>query len=166
MSSSMRKIIPVVQSDDSSSPSANSSPSSASSTSPPPPPPSSTFSSRFRHQQGQELGSKLQNSFRAKERDQERTLRKLSLDSTASSSSSSSSSYGPPNGNRVVVGRERSPELQTDSDSNVPTETMLKFKGMSREDMIEVVIRMEAVMEEKGKRIADMEDYLDSLLLR
>ena len=164
MSSSMRKIIPVVQSDDSSSPSANSSPSSASSTSSPPPPPSSTFSSRFRHQQGQELGSKLQNSFRAKERDQERTLRKLSLDSTASSSSSSS--CGPPNGNRVVVGRERSPELQTDSDSNVPTETMLKFKGMSREDMIEVVIRMEAVMEEKGKRIADMEDYLDSLLLR
>ena len=162
MSSSMRKIIPVVQSDDSSSPSANSSPSSASSTSsPPPPPPSSTFSSRFRHQQGQELGSKLQNSFRAKERDQERTLRKLSLDSTASSSS-----CGPPNGNRVVVGRERSPELQTDSDSNVPTETMLKFKGMSREDMIEVVIRIEAVMEQKGKRIADMEDYLDSLLLR
>ena len=38
--------------------------------------------------------------------------------------------------------------MQTDSDSNVPTETMLKFKGMSREDMIEVVIRMEAVMEE------------------
>jgi Rab11 family-interacting protein 1/2/5 len=66
----------------------------------------------------------------------------------------------------VVVGREKSPDLQTDSDSNMPAETMVKFKGMSREDMIEVVIRMEAMMEEKGKRIADMEDYLDSLLLR
>ena len=93
-------------------------------------------------------------------------MRKLSLDSTASLSSSSSSSCGPPNGNRVVVGREKSPDLETDSDSNMPAETMVKFKGMSREDMIEVVIRMEAVMEEKGKRIADMEDYLDSLLLR
>ena len=69
-------------------------------------------------------------------------------------------------GSRVVVGREKSPDLQTDSDSNMPAETVVKFKGMSREDMIEVVIRMEAVMEEKGKRIADMEDYLDSLLLR
>ena len=66
----------------------------------------------------------------------------------------------------MVVGREKSPDLQTDSDSNMPAETMVKFKGMSREDMIEVVIRMEAAMEEKGKRIADMEDYLDSLLLR
>ena len=66
----------------------------------------------------------------------------------------------------MVVGREQSPDLQNDSDSNLPAEMMVKFKGMSREEVIEVVVRMEAMMEERGKRIADMEDYLDSLLLR
>ena len=50
-----------------------------------------------------------------------------------SNSSSSSSSQGPPEGTRVVLGRETSPSPLTGSGSKLPRELEQQFSGQTRE---------------------------------
>merc|ERR1719445_1618497 len=177
-----KKIIPV-QSD--SSESGPSSPTES------PQPPSLSLSARFRMSQGQDdqslqphqpLGQKLKNSFSFRDRKEPQNLsnrsdrsanqgRKHSVESQSSfrsTSSSSQGSQGPPHGTRVVLGRETSP-VQTVEDRNtgrLPGEVTSKFSGQSREDLIEMLVRLQGTVETQGKKVADLEDYIDGLLIR
>lgn len=71
-------------------------------------------------------------------------------------------------GERIIVGREKeknnqgSPQLQ----SRLSSEVLRKFEGKSREDLIEMVMKMEGKLDVQKKRVKDLEDYLDDLLLR
>lgn len=169
-----KKIIPVVQSEPESSPSPEEHPSS---------PVSSrtdtwereekkstgnSLSAKFRQVQQQgDLGSKLKNSFSFKDKRDGSGGRKESspAPSQPSSRTTSDSSLGPPNGTRVVLGRETSP-TPSNNKSRIPTEIMAKFQGQSREDLIELVVSLQGNAESQGKKLKDLEDYLDTLLIR
>jgi len=113
--------------------------------------------------------------------------RKVSVESTASTSSasssdssrsSSSSVSGPPDGlSRVVLGRDSSPDPDSPDDddesqysesgsSHVPEDVLERFSGQSREDLIEMVCFLQRTLETQGKKLADLEDYIDWMVLR
>ena len=135
-----KKIIPVVQSEPESSPSPEEHPSS---------PVSNrtdtwdreeknsvgnSLSAKFRQVQQQgDLGSKLKNSFSFKDKHDGLGSWKAESSpapSQPSSRTTSDSSLGPPNGTRVVLGRETSP-TPSNNKSRIPTEIMAKFQGRS-----------------------------------
>ena len=41
-----------------------------------------------------------------------------------------------------------------------------RFEGKSREDLIEMVVNLQASAEKHAKKQADLEDYIDSLLMK
>merc|ERR1712029_1198165 len=101
--------------------------------------------------------------------------RKVSVESTqstASNMSGESEQSGPPNGDRVVLGRDASPDPdisaspQLSTTANLPDEILQKFRGQSREDLIEMVCFLQRTVECQGKKLADLEDYIDSMVLR
>jgi len=156
---SKKKIIPVV------SDSSESSPSPEEPSTPIDSPQPSSISSRFRMSQrsilstqGEDammsLGQKLKNSYSFRDKKETKHYRKSSLESIGS--------QGPPHGTRIVLGRETSPVPK----SRLPQEILERFAGQSREDLIEMVISLQASVEEQGKRAADLEDYVDSLLVK
>jgi len=63
------------------------------------------------------------------------------------------------------LGRETSP-APSPPVSRIPREIMDRFSRQTREDLIEMVIRLQASVEEQGKKAADLEDYVDSLLIK
>ena len=79
------------------------------------------------------------------------------------------------------MGRETSP-APSPPVSRIPREIMDRFSRQTREvgeslwdlykhftfyqDLIEIVIRLQASVEEQGKKAADLEDYVDSLLIK
>lgn len=71
-------------------------------------------------------------------------------------------------GERIIVGREKdkngqsSPQMQ----SRLSSEVLRRFEEKSREDLIEMILQMEGNAEKQKKRVKDLEDYLDNLLLR
>lgn len=150
-----KKIIPVV------SDSSESSPSPDEPSTPLDSPQPSSISSRFRMSQRSlqgnndmaSLGQKLKNSYSFRERPDSKFSRRSSVESVCS--------QGPPHGTRIVLGRETSPIL-----SRVPQEIMDKFAGQTREDLIEMVVALQASVEQQGRKVADLEDYVDSLLIK
>lgn len=139
----------------------------------------------------QTLGQKLKNSYSFRDRKEPQNLsnrsqkqqqhsnsrRKNSIESQSSVRSNASvSSQGPPHGTRVVLGRETSPSPDTCHVSNdarqesvkprLPAEITDKFNGQTREDLIEMLVRLQGTVEGQGKKVADLEDYIDALLIR
>jgi len=154
-----KKIIPVV------SDSSESSPSPEEPSTPIDSPQPSSISSRFRMSQrsvlstqGEDsmmsLGQKLRNSYSFRDKPEKNHNRRSSMESIGS--------QGPPYGTRIVLGRETSPVPKC----RLPQEILERFAGQSREDLIEMVISLQASVEEQGKRAADLEDYVDSLLVK
>lgn len=171
-----KKMIIPVETDSDSSPSPDSSPSEFS------PTPLSTGlnSQRLRrsfHAQPDEVKDnkrtgmmgRLKNSYSFKDQIDDKKVngRKNSVDSTGSrhSRTMSDTSLGPPAGTRVVVGRETSP-IPPAVSKTLPQEVMERFKGQSREDIIEMVISLQATVEQQARKVGDLEDYIDSLLMR
>jgi len=130
------------------------------------------------------LGQKLKNSYSFRDRKEPQNLsnrsqqqqrRKNSIESQNSFRSTSSTcqgqgpqglDQGPPHGTRVVLGRETSPSRDLDSSLRLPAEIVDKYSGQTREDLIEMVVRLQSTVEGQGKKVADLEDYIDSLLIR
>merc|ERR1711988_1649981 len=72
-------------------------------------------------------------------------------------------------GTRVVLGRETSPDPTQsglEDDKRLPSEITNKFSGQTREDLIEMLVRLQSTVETQGKKVADLEDYIDGLLIR
>ncbi|KAF4532796.1 hypothetical protein B566_EDAN002646 [Ephemera danica] len=65
---------------------------------------------------------------------------------------------------RIIIGGES--EAPRISSSNMSQELMQKFQGKSREELVELVCELQGVVEHQKRRMKDMEDYLDNLLLR
>ena len=181
-----KKIIPVVQSEPESSPSPEQ-PSSPMSSPRPRDSASSTLgslSSRFRQSQALEpadLGNKLKNSFSKNLligcavctydshfvsgfKDKGDKAEKVATPGQQSRTTSNTS-LGPPSGTRVVLGRETSP-TPSSQNQRIPPEILAKFQGKTREDLIELVVGLQANAETQGKKLKDLEDYLDGLLIR
>jgi len=166
---SKKKIIPVQSDSSESSPEEPSTPVDS--------PQPLTFSSRFQstntfNQQAEveknmQLGQKLKNSYSFREKKESKFARKNSIESNSSrhSRTLSATSQGPPNDTRVVVGRETSP-TPCRSVSRIQRDIHDKFAGQSREELIEMVIKLKSGVEDQGKKIADFEDYIDSLLIK
>jgi len=161
-----KKIIPVVQSEPESSPSPEHPSSPISSPKPRDSSAGSTLgslSSRFRQSQAIEqsdLGNKLKNSFRFKDKGD-----KTEKVQGPGQRTTSNTSLGPPSGTRVVLGRETSP-TPSSQNQRIPPEILAKFQGKTREDLIELVVGLQANAETQGKKLRDLEDYLDGLLIR
>ncbi|PSN48987.1 hypothetical protein C0J52_03871 [Blattella germanica] len=58
---------------------------------------------------------------------------------------------------RIIVGGEN---------TRLPPELLQKYSGKSKEDLIEIICNLESSMEHQAKRLQDLEEYLDNLLLR
>jgi len=114
------------------------------------------------------LGLKLKNSYSFKEKNDEtsKSGRRNSIESNSSrhSRTHSDGSFGPPNGTRIVLGRETSP-LPNYSD-NIPQDLLAKYNGKSKQELLELVIGMERRLEYQTNKVGDLENYIDSLLIR
>lgn len=110
------------------------------------------------------LGLKLKTSYSfVRERNEPLgdDLRRNSVESN-NSRTFSDCSMGPPSaGTRVVLGRE-SPDVT----SRLPHDVLSRFNGKTREDLIEMVVALQAQMEDQGRKMGDLEDYIDNLLLK
>jgi len=67
---------------------------------------------------------------------------------------------------RIIIGGENDAAAVRSPPSRLPSEVLRKFEGKSREDLIEMVCTLEASVEHQSKKLKDLEDYLDNLLLR
>ena len=80
---------------------------------------------------------------------------------------------------RVVLGQEMSPDSvstssmsssdassDSNTSSNLSEELIQRFRGQSREDLIEMVCFLQRSVESQGKKLADLQDYIDSMVLR
>ncbi|XP_040565696.1 uncharacterized protein Rip11 isoform X1 [Lepeophtheirus salmonis] len=72
----------------------------------------------------------------------------------------------PPSGTRVVLGRETTPTPNSSHPSRISKETWDRFDGKSREDLIEMVIGLQSSVDCQNRKLSDMEDYIDSLLMK
>nr|XP_003701619.1 PREDICTED: rab11 family-interacting protein 2 [Megachile rotundata] len=67
---------------------------------------------------------------------------------------------------RIIIGGEDAIKNTTLIKSHLPHEVLTQFEGKSREDLIELALQLQAEVTEKKKRLNDLEDYIDALLLR
>ncbi|CAB3361496.1 Hypothetical predicted protein [Cloeon dipterum] len=67
---------------------------------------------------------------------------------------------------RIIIGGESEKPNPRMVATRLPQEVMDKFKDKSREELVELVCNLQCAVELQQKRIKDMEDYLDDLLLR
>jgi len=161
-----KKIIPVV------SDSSESSPSPEEPSSPVGSPRSGSLSFRFSNSKKKNqmeietMKDTLSNSFSFRER-KERNMPKNSDRSTSlhHSRTFSNGSQGPPHGTRIVLGRETSP-VPSQQGSKIPKEIMEKFGNKSREDLIEMVVMLQGQVDDQGRKVGDMEEYMDMLLVK
>jgi len=63
-------------------------------------------------------------------------------------------------GVRIVPGREAV------QDSNLPHEILALYNGKTREDLIEMVVNLQNAQDLQARKIIDLEDYIDNLLIR
>jgi len=71
----------------------------------------------------------------------------------------------PPSGTRRVPdGQEKTPS--PNGPQRIPHEVWDRFEGKSREDLIEAVVQLQSQLECQGKKQVELEDYLDSLLMK
>lgn len=50
--------------------------------------------------------------------------------------------------------------------SNLPHDVLVQYNGKTREDLIEMVINLKKTVDGQGKKIIDLEDYIDNLLIK
>ncbi|XP_076176888.1 rab11 interacting protein [Ptiloglossa arizonensis] len=67
---------------------------------------------------------------------------------------------------RIIIGGEDAIKSTAILKSHLPHEVLTQFEGKSREDLIELTLQLQAEVSEKKKRLTDLEDYIDALLLR
>ncbi|CAL7937221.1 unnamed protein product [Xylocopa violacea] len=67
---------------------------------------------------------------------------------------------------RIIIGGEDAMKSTGTVKSHLPHEVLAQFEGKSREDLIELTLQLQAEVTEKKKRLTDLEDYIDALLLR
>ncbi|XP_001607416.1 rab11 family-interacting protein 2 [Nasonia vitripennis] len=69
---------------------------------------------------------------------------------------------------RIIIGGEETNTTHstTTQQTRLPREIIEQFDGKSREDLIELVMKLQLDVADKKKRLHDMEDYIDALLLR
>lgn len=67
---------------------------------------------------------------------------------------------------RIIIGGEDAIKTPSMLKSHLPHEVLAQFEGKSREDLIELTLQLQAEVSEKKKRLTDLEDYIDALLLR
>ncbi|XP_014205724.1 rab11 family-interacting protein 2 [Copidosoma floridanum] len=72
---------------------------------------------------------------------------------------------------RIIIGGEESARVVDggggrSGGGRLPREIAEQFQGKSREDLIELVMQLQLDVADKKKRLHDMEEYIDSLLLR
>jgi len=91
-------------------------------------------------------------------------LRRNSVESN-NSRTYSDTSMGPPNGARVVLGRETSPSPDLNL-NRLPHDVLSRFNGKTREDLIEMVVALQGQVDQQGRKIGDLEDYIDNMLIR
>ncbi|XP_011503198.1 PREDICTED: rab11 family-interacting protein 2 [Ceratosolen solmsi marchali] len=72
---------------------------------------------------------------------------------------------GKPSSERIIIGGEESAS-QAIQPGRFPREISDQFDGKSREDLIELVLQLQLDVSDQKKRLHDLEDYIDSLLLR
>ncbi|CAG9760522.1 unnamed protein product [Ceutorhynchus assimilis] len=95
--------------------------------------------------------SKLKNNFR---KDKEKSETSPKRDKSANNSNE-----------RVLIGVER--EATPGKPSNhISNELLQKFQGKTREDLILALTETQSDLEKQKKKLKDLEDYLDDLLLR
>lgn len=66
---------------------------------------------------------------------------------------------------RIIIGGENDTKVVS-ANNKVSSDLLQKFEGKTREDLILLVNDMQSDMEHYRKKMADLEDYLDELLLR
>ncbi|XP_003490087.1 rab11 interacting protein [Bombus vancouverensis nearcticus] len=69
-------------------------------------------------------------------------------------------------GERIIIGGEDAIKTTASVKSHLPHEILAQFEGKSREDLIELTLQLQAEVTDKKKRLNDLEDYIDALLLR
>lgn len=72
---------------------------------------------------------------------------------------------GEEDGRFVEGGNDRLPHPPTHQ-SRLPQEIHDKFAGKSREDLLEMIVNLQASIEKNARHTRDLEDYIDGLLLR
>ena len=55
-------------------------------------------------------------------------------------------------------------DQETPADEKLPLEVLSRFNGKTREDLIKVLVTQQATIETQGKKITDLEAYIDTLL--
>merc|ERR1711970_1232211 len=109
------------------------------------------------------LGLQLKSSYSFRDRedlDSELTQHSDELTNSQHSRTHSEGGSGPPNGPRIVPGSENS--LTT----ALPHEVLSQYDGKSREDLIELLVSLKSTVDLQARKVVDLEDYIDSLLLR
>ena len=81
-------------------------------------------------------------------------------------SAGSGSAVPPPSGPRVVLGRETTPTNSQEVPQKIPKDVWDKFDGKSREDLIEMIVGLQATVENQARKQGDLEDYIDTLLTK
>ncbi|XP_034949133.1 rab11 family-interacting protein 2 [Chelonus insularis] len=67
---------------------------------------------------------------------------------------------------RIIIGGEDGSKSTIKSKSRLPHEVLAQFDGKTREDLIELALQLQREVNDKKRRLIDLEDYIDSLLLR
>jgi len=101
------------------------------------------------------LGLKLKNSYSFRDRDE-----LVESKNSFHSRTYSDGSNGPPNGTRVVLGQETSPT------TDLPHDVLSQYNGKTREDLISMVVTLQTTSDLQSRKICDLEDYIDNLLIR
>ncbi|KAJ3639274.1 hypothetical protein Zmor_002639 [Zophobas morio] len=65
---------------------------------------------------------------------------------------------------RIIIGGEK--DVNYSYNSHVSNEILQKFEGKSREDLILLICDLQSDLDSQKRKLKDLEDYLDDLLLR
>ncbi|XP_076260978.1 rab11 interacting protein isoform X1 [Rhynchophorus ferrugineus] len=66
---------------------------------------------------------------------------------------------------RIIIGGERE-SIPVHTTSHISNELLQKFEGKTREDLILTLVETQSDLEKHKRKLKDLEDYLDDLLLR
>merc|ERR1712107_724770 len=50
--------------------------------------------------------------------------------------------------------------------NRLPHDVLSRFNGKTREDLIEMVVALQGQVDQQGRKIGDLEDYIDNMLIR
>ncbi|KAL2714304.1 rab11 family-interacting protein 1 isoform X1 [Vespula squamosa] len=94
------------------------------------------------------------NAKKDKKKDKENKIKEINEENRPSSSE------------RIIIGGEDAFKGEHLTKHRLSHEILSQFDGKSREDLIELTLQLQAEVADKKKRMVDLEDYIDSLLLR